>query len=270
MTVTATRIAITPTGGALGAIVTGLDTSRPVAPSEILQLKQAWQDYHLLIFKDQTLTEEQLLAFANYFGDIFQQPAYIPKGKSETVLPPLVLTLSNASYEESSVNLRPGNIELLPHIDHNWFAAPSSGSLLFAVEIPEGSPNTYWVNLVQAYEELDEATKKQIANLQVLHYNPFTKLHKGNIPSASYGPGRELEPGEKVIAHPLVRTHPDSGKKILYLNAANEVEIVDYGSTSNNQNLPTNIIGQKATFYIGIIKQPRIFAQNLMRMQHEF
>lgn len=228
MTVTATRIAITPTGGALGAIVTGLDTSRPAAPSEILQLKQAWQDYHLLIFKDQTLTEEQLLAFANYFGDIFQQPGYIPKGKSETVLPPLVLTLSNASYEESSVNLRPGNIELLPHIDHHWFAAPSSGSLLFAVEIPEGGLNTYWVNLVQAYEELDEATKKQIANLQVLHYNPFTKLHKGNIPSASYGPGRELEPGEKVIAHPLVRTHPDSGKKILYLNAANEVEIVDY------------------------------------------
>ncbi len=91
MTVTATRIAITPTGGAPGAIVTGVDASRPLEPDVILQLKQAWRDYHLLIFKNQTLTEEQQLAFANYFGDIFQQPAYIPKGQSEPVLPPLVL-----------------------------------------------------------------------------------------------------------------------------------------------------------------------------------
>lgn len=228
MTVTAARIAITPTGGALGAIVTGVDASRPVEAEVILQLKQAWRDRHLLIFKNQTLTEEQLLAFANYFGDIFQQPAYIPLGKSEPVLPPLVLTLSNAAYEESSVNLRPGNIELLPHIDHHWLPAPSSGSLLYAVEVPDHGPDTYWVNLVQAYEELDDATKEQIAGLQVIHYNPFPKLQKGEVPSPSYGPGRPVEPNEISTAHPLVRTHPDSGKKILYLNAANEVEIVDY------------------------------------------
>ncbi|MUG93506.1 TauD/TfdA family dioxygenase [Scytonema sp. UIC 10036] len=228
MTLTTSRIAISPTTGALGAIVTGVDASRPVEPEVILQLKQAWRDYHLLIFQNQTLTEEQLLAFANYFGDIFQQPAYIPKGQSEPILPPLVLTLSNAAYEESSVNLRPGNIELLPHIDHHWLPAPSSGSLLYAVEVPEGGPDTYWVNLVRAYEELDDATKEQITGLQVIHYNPFAKLHKGEIPSPTYGPGRELDFDEKPIAHPLVRTHPDSGKKILYLNAANEVEIVDY------------------------------------------
>lgn len=224
----ATRIEIAPTSGALGAVVTGIDISRSVEPDVILQLKQAWRDYHLLVFKQQTLTDKQLLAFANYFGDIFQQPAYVPHGHSEAKLPPLVLTLSNASYEESSVNLRPGNIELLPHIDHHWLPAPSSGSLLYAVELPENGPDTYWVNLVKAYEELDDATKAQIAELQVIHYNPFPKLEQGSIPSASYGPGRAVEPNEISTAHPLVRTHPDSGKKILYLNAANEVEIVDY------------------------------------------
>ncbi|KYC38925.1 hypothetical protein WA1_33515 [Scytonema hofmannii PCC 7110] len=59
MTLTTTRIVVTPTGGALGAIITGVDASRPVEPEVILQLKQAWRDYHLLIFKHQTLTEEQ-------------------------------------------------------------------------------------------------------------------------------------------------------------------------------------------------------------------
>lgn len=228
MTATVTRIEITPTIGALGAIVIGVDISRPVDPDVILQLKQAWRDYHLLVFRHQTLTDAHLLAFANYFGDIFQQPAYVPLGKSEAKLPPLVLTLSNTSYEESSVNLRPGNVELLPHIDHHWLPAPSSGSLLYAVELPENGPDTYWVNLVQAYEELDDATKAQIANLQVIHYNPFPKLEKGEVPSPTYGAGRLVEPDELSTAHPLVRTHPDSGKKILYLNAANEVEIVDY------------------------------------------
>lgn len=246
-------ITITPTDGALGAIIAGVDASRPVEPQVILQLKQAWRDYHLLIFKDQTLTEEQLLAFANYFGDIFQQPAYIPKGKLEPILPPLVLTISNAAYEESSVNLRPGNIELLPHIDHHWLPAPSSGSFLYAVEVPEKGPDTYWINLVQAYEELEDSIKEQIASLQVIHYNPFAKLHKGEIPTPSYGAGRELEPGEKPIAHPLVRTHPDSGKKILYLNAANEVEIVDYDPVE----------GAKLIEYLRqYIKQPKFVYQH--------
>lgn len=156
MTITKTRIEITPTRAALGAVVTGVDASRPVVePEVILQLKQAWRDHHLLIFKNQQLTDAQLLAFANYFGDIFQQPAYIRKGETEPFLPPLVLTLSNASYEESSVNLQPGNRELLPHIDHHWLPAPSSGSFLYAVELPENGPDTYWVNLIQAYETED-------------------------------------------------------------------------------------------------------------------
>lgn len=70
-TLTPTSFAITPTNAALGAVVSGLDASQPVAPDIILQLKQALQDYHVLIFHNQTLTDAQLLEFSTYFGDVF-------------------------------------------------------------------------------------------------------------------------------------------------------------------------------------------------------
>ncbi|KAF3890807.1 TauD/TfdA family dioxygenase [Tolypothrix bouteillei VB521301] len=228
VTLTANRIEITPTEAALGAIVTGVDASHSLEPEVILQLKQAWRDRHILIFKNQTLTDDQLLAFASYFGDIFQQPAYVRRGETEEYLPPLVLTLANAAAEESSVNVFPNYRELLPHIDHDWLPLPSSGSLLYAVQLPEnGGPNTYWVNLEQAYEELDDATKKQIAGLQLRHFNFYGK-YRDEYPKPGYAAGRSPEPGERVAIHPLVRTHPDTGKKILFLNAASEVDIVDY------------------------------------------
>jgi taurine dioxygenase len=228
MTLTATRIEITPTGTALGAIVTGVDTSRAVEPEVVLQLKQAWREHHLLIFKNQQITDDQLLAFASYFGDILQQPAYVRSGETEPYLPPLVLTLANAAAEESSVNILPNYRELLPHIDHDWLPVPSSGSLLYVVQLPEtGGPHTYWVNLEQAYEELDEATKQQIAGLQLRHFNFYGK-YRDQYPEPVYAGGRPVEPGERVATHPLVRTHPDTGKKILFLNAASDVDIVDY------------------------------------------
>jgi len=228
MTLTVSRIEITPTGLALGAVITGVDASHPPEPEVILQLKQAWRNHHILIFKNQTLTDDQLLAFANYFGDILQQPAYIRKGETEQYLPPLVLTLANAAAQDSSVNIRPNYQELLPHIDHYWLPVPSSGSFLYAVEVPENGPDTYWVNLAKAYEELDNATKQQIDGLQVRYFNFYGSRDRDEYGEPKYAAGRTPEPGERIAIHPLVRTHPDTGKKILFLNAASDVDIVDY------------------------------------------
>jgi taurine dioxygenase len=228
MTLTVSRIEITPTGLALGAVITGVDASHPPEPEVILQLKQAWRNHHILIFQNQTLTDDQLLAFANYFGDILQQPAYIRKGETEQYLPPLVLTLANAAAQDSSVNIRPNYQELLPHIDHYWLPVPSSGSFLYAVEVPENGPDTYWVNLAKAYEELDNATKQQIDGLQVRYFNFYGSRDRDEYGEPKYAAGRKPEPGERIAIHPLVRTHPDTGKKILFLNAASDVDIVDY------------------------------------------
>lgn len=216
---------ITPTGGALGAFITGFDASQPVTPEMILRLKQALHDYHILIFKDQTLCEEQLLDFATYFGSIFVPPSDIPVLGSKPGNPPLVVTIANAALEyrqgESFLDSR----ELLPHTDHQWTPYPSSGSMLYAIDVPAKGGDTQWINLVRAYAELDEATKKQIANLKLITYNPFLR-DPGNV-SATYSVNYNSKPSNRVFPHPLVRTHPESGKKILYLNCSEEVEVVD-------------------------------------------
>ncbi|MEH1783497.1 MAG: TauD/TfdA family dioxygenase [Nostoc sp.] len=100
----------------------------------------------------------------------------------------------------------------------------SSGSLLYALEIPTHGGDTYWLNTNLAYEALDEATKKRIADLQLITYNPF--LRDRNAPRSLYRLDKNIPLISPIFPHPLVRTHPDSGKKHLYLDAATEVEIV--------------------------------------------
>jgi taurine dioxygenase len=221
-TLTPTSFAITPTNAALGAVVSGLDASQPVAPDIILQLKQALQDYHVLIFHNQTLTDAQLLEFSTYFGDVFFPPADIPVlGSKPAELPPAVVTIANAAPELSENLLE--NYELLPHSDHQWTPRPSSGSLLYATEVPEQGGNTHWFNLAQAYAELDDGTKAQIADLQLITHNPWLNHYRT---SPTYRSAPTSAPPPPVYAHPLVRTHPASGKKILYLNCSYEVELV--------------------------------------------
>lgn len=231
----ATNVTITPTGSALGATVTGLDASRPISSEIILQLKQALRDHHILIFKRQSLSELQLFEFATYFGDLFIPPENVPVLGSKPGVPPWVVTIANAAPEYGSGEALLDNLELTPHSDHQWTPRPSSGSLLYAIEVPEQGGDTQWINLIKAYEELDEATKKAIANLQLITYNPFLRSPGGGYVDASYRSKGIDSTDEALFPHPLVRTHPESGKKILFLDCAYEVEVVglapDAGAT---------------------------------------
>ena len=217
-TLTLTEFKITTTDGPLGSVVTGLDASRAVAPEVILELKQALRDRHILIFKDQQLTDEQLLNFAFYFGDLFVPPENVPVLASEPGVTPVVIPISNVDGGYT------GTGELAFHSDHHWTPKPSSGSLLYALEVPAQGGDTYWLNLNLAYETLDDATKERIADLQLITYNPF--LRDRNAPRSKYRLDRNIPLISPVFPHPLVRTHPESGKKILYLDYATEVEIV--------------------------------------------
>lgn len=217
-TLTLTEVKITPLDGPLGAVVTGLDARQPVKPETILQLKQTLRDRHILIFKNQTLTDEQLLQFSRYFGDLFVPPDEIPVLASKPGFTPVVISIANVEGGYT------GTDELQFHSDHHWTPCPSSGSLLYALEVPERGGDTYWLNLNLAYETLDESTKRRIADLQLITYNPF--LQEPGTPKPTYRRDRSIPLISPVFPHPLVRTHPDSGKKILYLDAATEVEVI--------------------------------------------
>jgi taurine dioxygenase len=116
-----------------------------------------------------------------------------------------------------------GNGELSPHIDHHWTPYPSKGSFLYALEVPEQGGDTHWSNLHQVYEDLDEATKRRIDGLQLITYNPFKRQ-----PGEARPRYRDFAqpPISQAFPHPLVATHPETGRKLLYLDYATEVEVV--------------------------------------------
>ena len=210
-------LTVAATGGALGAIVTGLNARRPLPPEIVFRLKQALNDHHVLIFKDQDVSEAELVAFATHFAPLFVPPADVPVlGSAEGS--PTVVTIANT---EGGLL---GNRELTAHIDHHWTPYPSSGSLLYALEVPSQGGDTHWTNLVQAYEALDPATKARIADLRLRVYNPFVR--RPGLGGTTYRVAADDPPEEAVYAHPLVRTHPESGRKILYLNESNDVELI--------------------------------------------
>ncbi|MBW4444660.1 MAG: TauD/TfdA family dioxygenase [Plectolyngbya sp. WJT66-NPBG17] len=216
-TLAPTRVQISPLDAPLGAVVTGLDASRSIQPEVILQLKQALRDLHILIFKNQTLTDQQLFDFSAYFGDLFVPLDETPVLASAPGVTPRVISISNTEGGYT------GTGELQFHSDHHWTPYPSSGSLLYALEIPPKGGDTYWLNLNLAYEALDDVTKARIADLQLITYNPFLQR---DTPAPLYRVDRSVPLVSPVYPHPLVRTHPESGKKFLYLDVSTEVELV--------------------------------------------
>src|SRR4051812_45183001 len=207
-----------PTGSALGAVVGSLDASKPLSASQVLGLKRGLLDHHILIFKQQDVSEDQFREFARYFGSVFAPPADVPvlASKAGGATPDIVLV---ANVEGGYT----GNGELTAHSDHHWTPTPSAGSLLYALEVPDQGGDTSFYNMHLAYETLDEATKRRISNLQLITYNPFLVAEGGARPKYRLENQPLISP---VFPHPLVRTHPDSGKQILYLDAATEVEVV--------------------------------------------
>jgi taurine dioxygenase len=218
---------LTPLDAPLGAIVNDVDVSRPLPSRLILDLKQGLLDHHILLFKRQDLTEEQLKAFATYFGSVFQSPPDVPVLASATGgnAPDVVLVANvDGGYT--------GSGELSPHSDHHWTPCPSAGSLLYALELPPQGGDTSFYNMHLAYEALDTATKRRIDELQLITYNPF--LHDENEPRAKYR-FEEKALISPVFPHPLVRTHPNSGKRILYLDSSTEVEVVGLSPQEGSQ-----------------------------------
>lgn len=215
---------IVPQAAPLGAVVHGLDARQPLTATQVLQLKQALRDHHILIFRQQALDDAQFLHFTSWFGSVFQPHPDFPvlSSRDDGKAPDIVKV---ANTEDGEL----GNADLSAHSDHHWTPQPSSGSLLYALEVPDQGGETVWTNLVLAYSTLDAATRAEIDDLRLINYNPFVRLRQGDY--ARMGSILYRTPDIQPIQgteHPLVRIHPQSGKPLLYLGARTEVEIAGY------------------------------------------
>lgn len=205
-----TRLRVIPTGGALGADIEGVDLTRPLDAATVAEIEQAWMDHLVLRFRDQELDQDRLTAFSQRFGVLDKAP--VRAASVREYASPYVLLVSNIVENGLAIGSL-GNYEASWHIDMSYLDNPPIGSVLYAVEVPPRGGETGFGNLYRAYETLPADLKVVIEGRVCTHdasYNSAGELRQG---FAAVTDPREA-PGAR---HPLVRPHPVTGRKALFL-----------------------------------------------------
>jgi taurine dioxygenase len=194
---------VAPIAGALGAEIGGVDLSQPLPQDAVAEIRQAWLEHLVIFFRRQSLTPAQQLAFARCFGEPMEYPHL--KG-----LPEFPLITPVVKLEHERVNF--GGIW---HSDTAYLECPPMASMLYAIEIPPYGGDTIFANQYLAYESLSEGMRKLL--------DPLTGVNSSLKADASRTREDRLRAAgveSKVLIgeHPVVRTHPETGRKALYVN----------------------------------------------------
>ena len=205
---------ITPVTEHTGAEVSGIDVTQPIDTQTRAALNRALADSHVLIMHDQHFSPEQFKAAVQLFGELQ------PHDKRERHVPghPDVDYICNDEIVDGK-RIIPGETF---HVDHSNHPRPPKVTTLFAVELPSSGGDTQYVNMHDAYDDLPEATKQKIDRLKAVHVylSKYSPRSLGKISEES----RSKLPPPGV--HPLVRTHPENGRKALFLNPVRMESIV--------------------------------------------
>lgn len=190
-----------------GAEITGVDLSQPLTPPLERAINDALLAHRIVVFRDQRLSAAQQHALTLSFGEIEGNVRRLPSGERL----PVVHTVHNLD-EHGQPTAAPdavGNYSW--HTDKSYHAEPSLLTMLHALELPPDGGDTQFANAAAAYAALPEESKRAIAGLRVVHSWEASRRHLGLTPVEEET--RERPP----VVHPLVRTHPDTGEKALYL-----------------------------------------------------
>jgi taurine dioxygenase len=216
----AASLTIRPVAGKIGAEVSGVELSRPIDDAVARALRQALVDHLVLFFRDQAMTPEQQLAFTRLFG----RPLRVPYVKHLAEHPDVIAVLKEADERNISTF---GNAW---HSDFSFLEEPPMGSVLFAREIPSHGGDTLFANMYEAYDALSDGMKRLLDGLRAIHAGrPYGR---GGVPadlktSRSIAIERDNPAADREIAHPVVRRHPDSGRKALFVNAIYTLRFAD-------------------------------------------
>ncbi len=197
-----TRLSFQLLNPTIGAEVAGVDLGQPLAAEEREELKALLLRYKVLFFRDQEITRDQQIAFALNFGELYAHPT----GGVEThrVVQPIA---AENFKKHSSAN------ESHWHTDTSWRIDPSFGAVLRAVKIPEVGGDTIWADGGAIYRGLPDDLKARIDDLHVIHDYQDALTRSG----VRY----------PLVAHPIVRTHPETGEDIFWVNFSLKPRIVD-------------------------------------------
>jgi taurine dioxygenase len=201
---------VVPTGAALGAEVMAGDL-RALDGDGFARVVKAWHDHAVLLFRDQTLDDHDLIAFSRRFGDLDIAPVQ-ENGRRFVNGIPEIYIVSNVKVNGEAIGSL-GDGEAAWHTDMSYVAKPPKASMLYAIEVPPHGGNTAFCSMYAVYESLPAALKTRIEGLAIKHdgtYNSGGYVRQGVTPTGD----PRTSPG---TLHPLVCTHPDTGRRLLYL-----------------------------------------------------
>ena len=201
------QFAVRPVTPNIGAEIDGINLGARLSDSAIEDIRAALLRYKVLFFRDQDITTEQHIAFGRRFGELEVHPS-TPDDQQH----PEIFHLRTRTDQLPEIDGRRIGANVW-HSDVTWRAQPSLGSILMGRTIPEVGGDTMWADMVAAYRGLSPAMKDWVSTL--------TAIHDGSIFAVLAGNSREsfwenFPPQE----HPVVRTHPETGERALYVNAA--------------------------------------------------
>jgi taurine dioxygenase len=192
---------IKPMTPAIGAEILDIDLAAGDVADSIPQIRSALLKHGVIFFRDQDLTQEQHIAFARHFGELEVHPA-TPNDQVN----PEVLRISHGPKSRGQENYW--------HSDVTWRGEPSLGSILLAREVPECGGDTLFANMHLAYERLSEQMQRFCEGLTAVH--DISRVFAKRLGKAP----EDLHEKYPPMRHPVIRTHPETGERVIYVNTA--------------------------------------------------
>jgi taurine dioxygenase len=197
--------------GHTGAEILGVDLSQPLEPAVVAENRATLLQWKVVFFRDQDLTQEQHIAFGRQFGEVTPAHPTLPAMFPEH---PEILLLDNQAIAGAESNGKGPSIESRWHTDVTFVPNPPMGSILRGVVVPPYGGDTQWTNLVTAYETLSAPLQRLCDELHAVHHN-FLPIGRGELS----GKLKEQFQSKDIRAlHPVVRVHPETGEKALFVN----------------------------------------------------
>ncbi|EDM47914.1 TauD/TfdA dioxygenase family protein [Marinobacter algicola] len=190
-----------PLSPALGAEVRGVDLTH-IDDAHAQELNELWLKHHVLVIRDHSVTEDELVEFAQSFGSIENARKMSPLATR-----PEIMVISNIREGEAALGALPDG-ELFWHFDRIHQKVPNKAGVLHSIELPSKGGETRFSSMCQAYEALPEETKRKLEGLTALNTYQYGQTNAAN---------KQLTKDSPSAVHPVVRTIPETGKKALYV-----------------------------------------------------
>lgn len=200
-----THFSVQPLAGAIGALVDGIDLQKPLSAAAIAEMRAAWLTYGVIFLRNQPLPPAAFQAFAEHFGKVIEYP--FVQGIAGF---PLIIPVLKLPHERN-------NFGGIWHTDTAYLDEPPMGTLLIAREVPPAGGDTLFASGYAAFDALSPAMQQMLAGLRGVNTSAkadTTKTREDRIKDSA----TDKTTQEHVAEHPVVRTHPETGRKSLYVN----------------------------------------------------